>query len=674
MSKQALMPHPVRRTFARQAKLADGGWSHSVAIVVEFLNLVGLPLAERSAAAERATSHPKSRGQQEAARRASAGLRGGGARVAREFIAHLVATATDPAQRADRSWSFAGALKWAGVKGNSGRPVSRPAASNAFQQLEQALPGLVTITADRRGPRVRVCLQSFLEFACAETVAVLEQRDRMTVELLESALPRWAKRQAYTPQSPTSDGPGDHSYTAESAQSEPVAGETFSEPVIDARASGGGVVDKGTVSLGGARTIEDDRCSAGRKGGSPPGASAALAGETAGLALASSAGARKAQPSGGQEPAHEPLLGLSAWMRPAPVLGAMLCKLARDSQDPTLPARVSGLVLGFGTAREVALQVMQRQTTLDAEASEDGIVGSVSRASLRLVGADVARMLSTGSLIRGEDGAVRVPIIATNPVLALLDLRVEPDGARPSPAMLACLTRWFPGDEDAVVALGKGEAQRLQEVVRWRSRARVIVPVVRTMLCMVERHDPSTGEVSADLWSRHKDGEAEIRPALAWAPDLIAAMGPRWAEFKALCQCGPLEVGHPFEQELAELRAVEKRGLAGYLRRKADAHSGAPADTAAEQVDEPPVADLADEQEAEPGPDADEVDEAAALWADADLVEDLARAEAPAANDHDAQLDEPPLARVAGPEVDAVLEQHFKRATADQPPRRRSIW
>jgi len=148
-----------------------------------------------------------------------------------------------------------------------------------------------------------------------------------------------------------------------------------------------------------------------------PGAPAALAGEEAGRAPASSAGARRAQPPGGHAAR---VLTASAWMHRNPGLMGVLA------------GSPSGMVLGHGTPAALAEKLLENQAQVLAQLGQGF---RVTRARVRVVAADLIRALRCGDLTRSADGAVAVPSFVTHQALAMFDIKTRPTAKAISPAM-----------------------------------------------------------------------------------------------------------------------------------------------------------------------------------------------------------------------------------------------
>jgi len=148
-----------------------------------------------------------------------------------------------------------------------------------------------------------------------------------------------------------------------------------------------------------------------------PGAPAALAGEEAGRAPASSAGARRAQPLG-KHVAR--VLTASAWMHRNPGLVGVLA------------GNLSGMVLGHGTPAALAEKLLENQAQVLAQLGQGF---RVTRARVRVVAADIIRALRCGDLTRSADGVVAVLSFVTHQALALFDIKTRPTAKAISPAM-----------------------------------------------------------------------------------------------------------------------------------------------------------------------------------------------------------------------------------------------
>ena len=289
------------------------------------------------------------------------------------------------------------------------------------------------------------------------------------------------------------------------------------------------------------------------------GASAALAGEEAGHDPTSSAGAEEAQPRPEAVPDRAPAckaagLTRSVWERFPAVVREHLIE-----SWPVFEAR---------GPLDAARRLLEARALREAHASDDGVLRVISKAEVRLEAAALRMALRAGLLVRrGELWGV-APHLATgarlafavNPVLALLDVRVAPDGERPSLVMQKCLLRW--GVPRAwVLTLGRGEALALQRRLMSRRNDRVLTKLAPAWGC------PRFTRETDGAWEHElREGRPVKRKVYVKAKlsleTMLQLMGPRrWHAFEVVCRAGEVGPGHEFERGLALLRFKERREL-----------------------------------------------------------------------------------------------------------------
>lgn len=257
-----------------------------------------------------------------------------------------------------------------------------------------------------------------------------------------------------------------------------------------------------------------------------PGAPAALAGEEAGRAPASSAGARRAQPPGGHAAR---VLTDSVWRAEAQT-AASACGLSPCVYESVLAFIRWGGELGRN-ARDLARLV------LDVELERHGVVWSGR--DLRVLAGDVTRlvrfMLSAGLLLR-TGGSLCMPVLATPRLLGLEGLDARPSARLASSKMLDCLERW--GVPRAMAAeLSHDEASQLQKKL--------------SSAVSEHRRCPRLVKWGQSLvWDRRPCWTFSVRHRKFSTIAKIEALGLTWMEYEAACLAGhgriprkPLPVG-----------------------------------------------------------------------------------------------------------------------------------
>ncbi len=244
------------------------------------------------------------------------------------------------------------------------------------------------------------------------------------------------------------------------------------------------------------------------------GAPAALAGEVAGRAPASSAGARRAQPPGGHAAR---VLTDSVWRSEA-LKVASACGLSLQVSESVLALIHKGGELGRN-ARNLARLV------LDAELQRHGVVWSVR--DLRVLAGDVTRlvraMLPAGLLLRAG-GVLRMPALATTRLLGLEGLDPRPSARLASSKMLDCLERWGVPREMAA-ELSHDEAVQLQKKIAFAVSERRRCPR------LVKRGESL-------VWSHKPGWTFSMRNRKFSTIAKIDALGSTWTEYESACLAG----------------------------------------------------------------------------------------------------------------------------------------
>jgi hypothetical protein len=380
-----------------------------------------------------------------------------------------------------------------------------------------------------------------------------------------------------------------------------------------------------------------------------PSASGVLAGEGAGHAAAPSAGAEEAQPR------PEPIFGhgpaseaagptASVWILRVNAMGSKWASLAaalvldHESACPGWSA--------IGTATAVARHLLEAHVIRNRRAKP------VRAIEVRNFAAGMQALADSGALLVKLDDAGCTswtkPRAARAPGLELYEIEPRPVTSRvegkvvvehmPSdPYEIAC--SWMaqckpPTDAQRLFLarlgidasrLSRAEASVLQGKLHHRYHHLGLRHA--DLVWLLERHVGQTFALKCLAGEPHGMGVL-LRSLRGWTASEIGA----WRiELRALDRAARLAAVHPSwaAWSIADLRAAVDRYQRGEVM---DAEADAD-----EDIGEPPADDL--------GWATADIDEDA--WADAELVDDPARAEAPAVNDHEAQLAEPPLERVA---------------------------
>lgn len=605
----------------------------------------------------------------------------------RDWVIKFMGDADRLAAHRDRKCSPVELCRIAGVEGNGGRAVVTDQAARAgVRQLAGALPGIF---------EGGFFLRRYLRFAKSQ---VLNRKSTpATVAAAWASCPRKGSR---VESAKAGDGAFAAGVAGRSARVESSEDRTAG-PSISLLTSAGACstrarpcseiqLEPGQPRADKLSPVAPGRKARpeGRKGGSPPGASAALAGETAERAPASSAGAGEAQPPGGSALRATTV---SAWISKYPSVAEILGVGGRllSILEPSPRAGTYGedspalaLMIGHGGPRALAEQLLAQRERQLAQLGGAASIVTPTRAS---TAGTLRRMLQAGDLVRGAGGMVFVPAFVRNEALDVLGVATLPSGSVPTAKRRAQLRR----DGVDSRGLSGSEAKALADALRARRKLGLLS--FRQLSAVADAGGYPLCELSG--WVVHRatqDDFAAIMRA-AWRQGAESAAGHRVAadddvpSFVELPSAAAIEVPvarvyrlRPSpEGPVLDMRAAWNAGLgemgkaldraraAGFatIREHMDAaptSASTSAPTSCKHVPndccmqaEAPVADL------EPGPDAADLDEAAALWGDADAViidpehgeapaflDDPARAEA-AVNDHEAQLDSAPLERVA---------------------------
>ena len=356
----------------------------------------------------------------------------------RDWVIEFMGDADRLAAHRDRKCSPAELCRMAGVEGNGGRAeVTAQAARAGVRQLAAALPGIF---------EGGFFLRRYLRFAKSQVL------DRKSTPATVAAA--WASSRVEFAKA------RDGAFAA--GRSDRGAREESSED----RTAGASI---SLLTSGGACSTRTPPCSEiqlepgqpradklspvapgrkarpeGRKGGSPPSASAALAGETAGRAPASSAGAGEAQPPGGSALRATTV---SAWISKYPSVAELLGVGGRllSILEPSPRAGTYGesspamaLVIGHGGPRALAEQLLAQRERQLAQLGGAASLVAPTRAS---TAGTLRRMLQAGDLVRGAGGMVFVPAFVRNEALDVLGVATPPGGSLPTAKRKAQLHR-----------------------------------------------------------------------------------------------------------------------------------------------------------------------------------------------------------------------------------------